>query len=409
MPESVTDRPTKSHEQLFLLAKGQWKSRVVKFANLPGEHFHLLQNLGSNRKPVGFPAGLAIDFAASIFDLSQLQQNFTLPPFYSEVWQQSANGSDSDFIRCLPVEHRPAVWAARFLTAKATTKEFFGELNRFFVTLPNGDDLLKAWTSTSRFDSPHITGDGEGTVTVHYPGQICKVDLVHGEITISEPKGCVYFYDADAVREDSARPDLFDQTRNVYAQKWNDEDGREYERRKGVAYCNPLGRNRRTVWTIATEQYPEAHFATFPRKLVQPCILAGCPEHACPKCGAPWVREVEAFSTGKRQKMADGWDTGNGAHGTVHRDGRGRGEAGKPVMGSRTIGEHPTCACGLAPIGGTVLDPFGGSGTTAEVALEYGRRAILIELKPEYVELAKRRLDPVAGRPMLDFVGGGNE
>ena len=51
------------------------------------------------------------------------------------------------------------------------------------------------------------------------------------------------------------------------------------------------------------------------------------------------------------------------------------------------------------------MDIFGGSGTTAEVALEYGRRAILIELKPEYVALSKRRLAPIAGRPMLNFAG----
>ena len=37
-------------------------------------------------------------------------------------------------------------------------------------------------------------------------------------------------------------------------------------------------RNKRTVWTIATEPYPEAHFATFPTALVTPCILAGSPE-----------------------------------------------------------------------------------------------------------------------------------
>jgi DNA modification methylase len=37
------------------------------------------------------------------------------------------------------------------------------------------------------------------------------------------------------------------------------------------------GRNCRTVWTIATEAFRGAHFATFPRKLVEPCILAGCP------------------------------------------------------------------------------------------------------------------------------------
>jgi site-specific DNA-methyltransferase (adenine-specific) len=63
------------------------------------------------------------------------------------------------------------------------------------------------------------------------------------------------------------------------------------------------------------------------------------------------------------------------------------------------------CILAGCPVGGTVLDPFGGSGTTAEVALEYGRKAILIELKPEYVELAKRRITPAAGRPLLAFAG----
>ena len=41
---------------------------------------------------------------------------------------------------------------------------------------------------------------------------------------------------------------------------------------------NPSGRNRRTVWKIATQPYPDAHFATFPEALVEPCVLAGCPE-----------------------------------------------------------------------------------------------------------------------------------
>lgn len=36
-------------------------------------------------------------------------------------------------------------------------------------------------------------------------------------------------------------------------------------------------RNKRSVWTIATQRFPEAHFATYPEKLVEPCILAGCP------------------------------------------------------------------------------------------------------------------------------------
>ena len=41
---------------------------------------------------------------------------------------------------------------------------------------------------------------------------------------------------------------------------------------------HPNGRNKRSVWTIATQPYSEAHFATFPEKLIEPCILAGCPE-----------------------------------------------------------------------------------------------------------------------------------
>lgn len=50
-------------------------------------------------------------------------------------------------------------------------------------------------------------------------------------------------------------------------------------------WANPLGRNKRTVWTIPTQPYPEAHFATFPEKLVEPMIKAGCPEFVCTKCG----------------------------------------------------------------------------------------------------------------------------
>jgi DNA modification methylase len=41
---------------------------------------------------------------------------------------------------------------------------------------------------------------------------------------------------------------------------------------------NPAGRNRRSIWTIPTQPFPEAHFATFPEALVEPCILAGSAE-----------------------------------------------------------------------------------------------------------------------------------
>lgn len=90
-------------------------------------------------------------------------------------------------------------------------------------------------------------------------------------------------------------------------------------------------RNRRSVWTVATQPFSEAHFATFPPQLIEPCILAGCPE------------------------------------------------------------------------GGTVLDPFGGAGTTGLVADRFKRDAILIELNPKYAAMAERRIngDSPLFRPAL--------
>jgi hypothetical protein len=52
-------------------------------------------------------------------------------------------------------------------------------------------------------------------------------------------------------------------------------------------------RNARSVWTIATMPYPQAHFATFPEELARRCILAGSSPRACEHCGAPWERVTE--------------------------------------------------------------------------------------------------------------------
>ena len=56
------------------------------------------------------------------------------------------------------------------------------------------------------------------------------------------------------------------------------------------------------------------------------------------------------------------------------------------------------CILAGCPVGGTVLDPFGGSGTTAGVALKHGRNAILCELNPDYAALVNARVDSIAGR-----------
>lgn len=139
-------------------------------------------------------------------------------------------------------------------------------------------------------------------------------------------KSRTYFYDADAIREDSSPSS---QARAKY--NGGDASPKAYTGVESGIYCGVpstakaygQGRNKRSVWTIATQPFSGAHFAAFPEKLVEPCILAG---------------------------------------------------------------SRP---------GDVVLDPFGGSGTIGRIALKHGRRAILIELNPAYIDLADTRTNGV--------------
>lgn len=96
----------------------------------------------------------------------------------------------------------------------------------------------------------------------------------------------------------------------------------------GNSTNNTRSRNKRSVWSMATGQFKAAHYATFPERLVEPCILAGCPE------------------------------------------------------------------------GGTVLDPFTGSGTTGVVAKRLRRNFVGIEISREYCAMAEGRI--FAAMPELD-------
>ncbi len=194
-----------------------------------------------------------------------------------------------------------------------------------------------------------------------------------------------YFYDADAVREPHAR--LWDESNKGNLAH---PTGKALE--QGSGFChhgdyplpNPAGRNKRDVWTIPTQSFPEAHFATFPEKLVQPCIKAGTSEKGCcPECGSPWVRVVEKdrqpTRAGLSQKTEDyNYDTQR--HCTT----------------STTIGWKPTCECNpvsvSTPIPCTVYDPFAGAATTCLVAYKLNRHYVGTELNAEYIEMAEKRL-----------------
>jgi len=136
-----------------------------------------------------------------------------------------------------------------------------------------------------------------------------------------------YYYDADAIREPMSAASII---RNQSG--WNGNQERDYVGGTQNHFSKYLGsdsakeathRNKRTVWEIPTQPYPEAHFAAFPEALVEPCILAGCPQD------------------------------------------------------------------------GLVLDPFAGSGTTLAVAQRLGRHSVGTDLSPDYLALARHRLERI--------------
>ena len=125
-----------------------------------------------------------------------------------------------------------------------------------------------------------------------------------------------YYYDHEAIKEDAKWERWGNQTVVKEQQgtaSWIGSKTKEELQAMGK-------KNKRSVWTVNTKGYKGAHFAVYPKNLILPCILAGCPE------------------------------------------------------------------------GGTVMDPFTGSGTTAVVALENNRNFVGTELNPEYIQLAENRI-----------------
>jgi site-specific DNA-methyltransferase (adenine-specific) len=129
-------------------------------------------------------------------------------------------------------------------------------------------------------------------------------------------KGPRYYFDSEAMKEPAIYPAGTKAAKGSAtraAQPGVNSRPPEYKVYDGM-------RNRRSVWTVTTKPFKGAHFATFPPDLIEPCVLAGCPE------------------------------------------------------------------------GGTVLDPFGGAGTTGLVAARNNRNSILCELNPEYAAMAAERV-----------------
>jgi len=138
-----------------------------------------------------------------------------------------------------------------------------------------------------------------------------------------------YYYDADAIKEPSVYPDDNRKARSKPDQKRMPTEQIAGVRPGSATYTT---RNKRSVWTVPSAPYKDAHFATFPPALIEPCVLAGC------------------------------------------------------------------------PVGGKVLDPFNGSGTTGAVACAHGRNYIGIELNPDYIEISHARIAAAINSSGIDRI-----
>jgi DNA modification methylase len=279
-----------------------------------------------------------------------------------------------------------------------------------------------------------------------------------------------YYYDNESIKEDTVTK----VTGNIRfgGNKYGDSTDIKHATKSGNIYQPTKKRNKRTVWTVSTKPYKGAHFATFPMDLIEPCVLAGCPEKVCADCGEPYTREVETVKTeinterknslspdyidGKKiiyqrpelvsqkrfvdflrskasakyitEKTGIVWNTTNHwfrydssgfSYPTVEdweqvkyifEDDSEEFNAidygltyiettSPPQWRPKVEYEHidhglqKNCDCETdAFAAGKVLDPFGGAATTGIVADNNNRDAILLELNPEYVEIAHKRI-----------------
>lgn len=229
-----------------------------------------------------------------------------------------------------------------------------------------------------------------------------------------------YYYDAEAVKEKATHHQRYiNATPKTLASTVNGQV-RHGNGQSTLGASNGGTRNKRSVWKITPKPYKGSHYATYPPKLVEPCVLAGTSAvGCCPACWAPWVRQVAKVRRPTRPgektkvKVPSGWDTGPGGHGSFHRDGRsqtteyrdaaevGNRDPQRHVTATETMGWRPSCDCGpdLEPDACIVLDPFVGSGTTLMVATEHGRRAVGCDLDERNLKLIRDRMELV--QPLL--------
>lgn len=197
--------------------------------------------------------------------------------------------------------------------------------SRYFAGLKAGDLCGIPWALAMalRADGWHLRNEIIWFKTKCLPSSAKDRLTVNHEDLFLLSKERKYYFDQHSIREPHA-PSTLKRIEYGLKQRHRADAGIGMPpvdtEKMGSRFAHPLGRNKRTVWTLAPDSRG-GHVAPYPRKLIEPAILAGCPE------------------------------------------------------------------------GGTVIDPFFGSGTTGVVARAHGRRCIGIELSDEYADMARTRLE----------------
>lgn len=157
---------------------------------------------------------------------------------------------------------------------------------------------------------------------------------------------------------------------------------------------NPLGRNKRAIWSINTRASNIAHFATFPPELVETPIKAGCPLYICKKCNTPRNRKYEVV-VDEANIPKEGWKktyTGKQENENTPYN-RSVSEMYKESLSKQRIfKEYSDCGCGGGFDAGVVMDPFAGIATTLITAYKLHRNFIGFELSKEFYDIAVQRL-----------------
>ena len=289
MPESVADRPTRAHEYLFLLAKSEryfYDADAIREPYSEGTFRRVLQETFDEQE--GGPK----DYAATGIDPNRSARR-GLENIAPKV-RRAARGTPGDGPRRTD---RSGVHSQTGVGGQSPHR-----------------GLHRAWTADSTPSGQLTLGGGDmpAPPPVGYRPEYADRTFKHDEHNrFGKRSGNRAFGDLDSMRKIEA-----------------------------------LGRNKRSVWAIPTQPYPEAHFATFPPALVLPCVLAGTSERgACPECGKPWVRMT----------LTAGGTTG--ADWNIH--GRGdadllightvRAQAGDGTYRRWEVGWRPGCTCGAPP------------------------------------------------------------